>query len=171
MDTPSDTRAAFIEPSIVEVEHDPAQAAHAPTSQEGEPAIDPDRPHWGVFAALAVTISLFLFQGIVQLIFVVPYILTQHATDSETIIKLATSPTAILLSIIAIIPAHLATLALAWAIVTGFRKRPFWGSLGWRWSPRFGVLEVFICLGATLLLIGAGQLLSLVFGDPETELE
>jgi membrane protease YdiL (CAAX protease family) len=168
VDTPTDSRAAFIEPSIGEFVPDPATLAPAPPDPQ---AIDPDRPAWGILAAIGVTISLFLFQGIVQIVFLIPYVLTFRTSDPETLKKLLTGDRAILLSIIAIIPAHLLTLALAWAVVTGFRKRPFWRSLGWTWSPRFGALELFVCLGATLLLLGAGQLLSVVFGDPETELE
>lgn len=171
MDTPTNARAAFVDPSIAEIDYDPTQVAHAPAAPMGEPAIDPDHPSWGILVAIAVTISLFVFQLIVQVVFVIPYVISFHTSDPETLRKIATGDRAILLSIIAIIPAHLLTLALAWAVVTGFGKRPFWRSLGWRWSPRFGVLEVFVCLGATLLLIGAGQLLSVIFGDPETELE
>jgi membrane protease YdiL (CAAX protease family) len=170
VDTPTDSRAAFVDPSIVEVVRIPAQVEPPPVPPV-EPAIDPDFPRWGILAAIGVTISLFFFQLVVQLVFVLPYLYSFHTLDPEMLRKLATGDKAILLSIIAIIPAHLATLALAWAVVTGFRKRPFWRSLGWTWSPRFGRLEFFVCLGATLLLIGAGQLLSVIFGDPETELE
>jgi membrane protease YdiL (CAAX protease family) len=170
VDTPNDSRAAFVAPSIGELPYDSAQVAHLPESLVA-PAIDPDHPSWGVLVAIGITISLFLFQLIVQIIFVIPYVLTFRTSDPETLRKIVTGDKAILLSIIAIIPAHLATLGLAWVVVTGFRKRPFWRSLGWTWSPRLGALEVFVCLAATLLLLGAGQLLSLIFGDPETELE
>jgi membrane protease YdiL (CAAX protease family) len=172
VDTPTDSRAAFVEPSIGEFVPDPATDAPAPPAPQ---AIDPDRPAWGILVAVAVTASLFIFQIVVQLVLVIPYVLSYRTADPETIRKIATGDRAILLSIIAIIPAHLLTLALAGGggrgVVTGFGKRPFWRSLGWTWSPRFGALELFVCLGATLLLLGAGQLLSRIFGDPETELE
>jgi membrane protease YdiL (CAAX protease family) len=116
-------------------------------------------------------ISVFLFQVIVQIIFVVPYVLTFRTTDREALQKILTGDKAILLSIIAIIPAHLLTLGLAWMIVTSFGKRPFWRTLGWGWSPRFGYLEALACLGLTLLLLGTGQALAKIFGDPQTELE
>ena len=168
MDTPTDTRAAFIDPSIVETAGHPAQLAPALTD---ETAPDPERPRWGVLVAIALTASLFVFQLVVQVIFIVPYLFTHWTTDPEKLTATLTSPQVILLSIIAIIPAHLLTLALAWAIVTGFGKRPFWRSLGWRWSPRFGTAELFICLGATLLLLGVGQLMGVIFGDKETSLD
>lgn len=151
----------------------------APPAPEGSPApaaaataVDPDNPPWGIVLGVALTVATFLFMLIVQVFFVLPYVLTRGMRDPGSLERiLKGDKTVILLSIVSIFPAHLLTLALAWMIVTSFGKRPFWRSLGWAWSPRFGFLELAACLGLTVLLLLTGRLFVGVFGDPETELE
>jgi membrane protease YdiL (CAAX protease family) len=166
VETPTDARAG-IDPNILEFGDDSTVVADD-SSPSVAPAPDPDNPPWGVLLGLGLMVSVFLFQVIVQIIFIVPYVLTFRTTDREALQKILTGDKAILLSIIAIIPAHLLTLGLAWMIVTSFGKRPFWQTLGWSWSPRLGFWS---CLGLTVLLLGTGQALAKIFGDPETELE
>jgi membrane protease YdiL (CAAX protease family) len=169
VDTPTDTRAGF-EQNFASIADDGATLAPASsTAPDGAHVIDPDNPPWGILLGVALTIATFLFMLVVQIVFIVPYVLTRGTLDPTSLEKiLKGDKTVILLSVISIIPAHLLTLALAWMIVTGFGKRPFWRSLGWNWSPRLGV---WTCLGMTLLLLGAGRVFVSVFGDPETELE
>ncbi|MFN2598391.1 MAG: lysostaphin resistance A-like protein [Pyrinomonadaceae bacterium] len=169
MDTPTDARADFSS-DLIGFGDDSSRLAHG-ASPPTPAVIDPDRPPWGVLVALGLTASIFVFQIVVQIVFVVPYALTFRTTDPQALVKILTGDKAILLSILAIIPAHLLTLGLAWMIVTSFGKRPFWDSLGWGWSPRLGWLEAAACLGLSLLLLGAGHAFAKVFGDPETQLE
>jgi uncharacterized protein len=53
------------------------------------------------------------------------------------------------------------TLALVWAVVTRFGKRPFWATIGWSWAPRFGLGA---CVGAGIVLFGAALLVSKLLG-------
>jgi hypothetical protein len=77
----------------------------------------------------------------------------------------------ILISILAMLPAHVLTLALSWLVVTGRGKRPFWSSLGWTWSPRYGVVaDIVMCVGITLGLYAVGIALFYIFGEQETDL-
>lgn len=171
MDTPTDTRAGF-DQSLAGFANERAPLApEGSTAPAGEPAVDPDNPPWGILLGVALTIATFLLMLLVQLFVVLPYALTRGTLDPVEIEKIIKGKTAILLSVASIFPAHLLTLALAWMIVTGFGKRPFWRSLGWAWSPRLNYLEPLACLGITILLLVAGRLLVVVFGDPETELE
>ncbi|HVG30050.1 MAG TPA: type II CAAX endopeptidase family protein [Pyrinomonadaceae bacterium] len=173
MDTPTDIRAGF-DQSVGSLADESAPPAHADPAAAPAvaPAIDPDNPRWGILLGVALTIATFLFMLVVQIVFVVPYVLTRKTLDPASLEKiLKGDKTVILLSVVSIFPAHLLTLALAWMIVTGFGKRPFWRSLGWAWSPRLGYLEAAACLGLTVLLLVTGRLLVGIFGDPETELE
>lgn len=60
--------------------------------------------------------------------------------------SIQSDPTAILLSIIGVIPAHILTLALAWAVVTRFNKYSFREVLGWK-SGGFAWWHYLIIMG------------------------
>lgn len=70
---------------------------------------------------------------IVPAVFLLPYLaLNNPAADADQIVEFAKSdPTSIFLQILAVLPAHLLTLALAWLIVTQAGKLPFRQILGW----------------------------------------
>ena len=168
--TPTDERAGFDPAS-------PDSVYDAPDLNEsgGDPLAprvpNPDDPPWGVLAAIGVVILSFVLMLVLQTIFVIPYALKFRDLGAQKIVEiLSTDKTVVLLSVLSIIPAHLLTLAVCWAVVTGVGKRPFWPTLGWHWSPRFGRTEFFILLGMTVALLGSGQLLVLAFGDQETAL-
>lgn len=76
---------------------------------------------------------------------------------------------AILLQVIAILPTHIVTLALLWALVTRFGKRPFLASFGWGWSPRLRMWQS-IGLGVCLF-IAATTLAKLLGAEKPTQLE
>jgi membrane protease YdiL (CAAX protease family) len=171
VDTPTDTRAGF-DQSFGDFANESAPPAPGgSTAHVNAPAVDPDNPSWGILFGIGATVAFFLFQAILQLAFVIPYVLTFRTADRQALLKILESDKAILLTILANFPAHFLTLGLAWMIVTGVGKRPFWRSLGWNWSPRFGYWEALACFGLTVLLLGSGQLFARIFGDPETPLE
>jgi hypothetical protein len=133
----------------------------------------PDNPPWGVLAGVGVALGMLVLMLLVQIAATAPYLLYRVrggmplATAAE---ELPRDPTYILIAVLSIIPAHLLTLLLAWAVVTGFARRPFLKSLGWWWSPRFGRAEFFFLLGVTLAMLGVNILLTFALGDQETEL-
>ena len=175
MSTPTDQRAGFDANP-----HDFSQPAPlspgAGYDFDAPPPRDvthPDNPPWGVLAGLGVAIGMFVLMLLLQLVFTVPYLfyrVREGLALEQAARELPSDPTYILLAVVSIIPAHLLTLLLCWAVVTRFGKRPFWQSLGWGWSPRFGRAEFFFLLGATIAMLGAGQLMVYAFGDQETAL-
>ena len=172
VDTPTDIPAGFDQGFAEPADEIAPRAPDGSSAPAGATAVDPDNPPWGILLGFALTVATFLLMLVVQLVFIVPYVLTRGVRDPASMQKiLQGDKTVILLSVVSIFPAHLLTLAVAWMIVTGFGKRPFWPSLGWGWSPRLGYLEPLACFGATILLLLAGRLFVGIFGDPETELE
>lgn len=96
---------------------------------------NPNNPPWNGWIALLVWLASVFLILLVPSIFLLPYLAANRGQFSspDQIAQFAvTDNTAILLQIIAIIPAHILTLLLAWFVVTNFRKFSFRQTLGWK---------------------------------------
>ncbi|HEV7743720.1 MAG TPA: type II CAAX endopeptidase family protein [Pyrinomonadaceae bacterium] len=157
---------------------DPSSIQPAGSSQHNLRAVDANNPVWGVGGALLLWVGTFVVQAIIPLLFIIPFAIQRGLNPSSpdfgrAAIQLAvTDRTAILLQVISILPTHLLTLALLWAFVTRFGKRPFLASFGWGWSRIYGRWEplALVALGIALFLIGA-TLASLLGANKPTQLE
>jgi len=147
-----------------------------PLSRPAEP--DPNNPSWGLggaFVVLFLSIGLIIF---VPILFVVPYVLSQGFTigtpeQARALAEFATTDrTSIILQIVALLPIHLLTLFMVWALVTRFGKRPFWSAIGWSWGnlPARAGLASCIGLGIALFIIGS-VIAKVLGGDKPTPLE
>lgn len=140
----------------------------APASSAVE--LSPDNPPWGVLTAVLSWLgSVVLLLG-VQFLVIIPYVLYRYrGTGFEEMgLSIQKDPTAILLSVLSTIPAHILTLGLVWAVVTGFGKRPFWPTLGWGWSRDIGPWK---SIGIAVLLLMTGGLLTQLVGGEETAVD
>jgi CAAX protease family protein len=140
----------------------------APLSSQME--VNPDNPPWGVWTAvLAWFGSVVLLLG-VQFLFIIPYVLLKYrgAGFEATGQSLQKDPAAILLSVLSTIPAHILTVGLVWAVVTGFGKRPFWRTLGWSWSSRVGP---WTSIGLAVLVLVIGGVITKRLGGEATEVD
>lgn len=103
----------------------------------GKSSFGPNDPPWNSLIAVGLwifSVALILF---VPLFFLLPYIFTrpERPADAQAIGELAANdPTAILIQVAAIIPAHLLTLLAAWIIVTKGRRYSFTKMLGTGWG-------------------------------------
>ena len=127
--------------------------------------ISPDDPPWGSWIAIVVWMASVLLIAMVPVIFLAPYLLSQgiHTRGQEELARFATSdPTALLLQMAAIIPAHLLTLAIGWAIVTRFKKHPFLETLGWHsggmlWWHYVLILVGFFAIAGVITYLVPGE--------------
>lgn len=94
----------------------------------------PNNPPWGIPSAIGVWIASVFFILFVPVIFLLPYLASRTMEmGSEEMVEFAQNdPTAIFLQIIAVIPAHVLTILLAWLVVTSGRKYRFRETLGWK---------------------------------------
>lgn len=118
----------------------------------------PNNPPWNGWTAVGVwvfsVLAIIIFPGI----FVLPYILSMagHFENRQLLVDFATNdPTAILLQIVAIIPAHIFTLLAAWLVVTKMRKYSFRQTLGWesggfKWWYYIAILLVFFAFATVV---------------------
>lgn len=104
---------------------------------ERPPAIppSPNNPPWGVLGAVGVWIASVFFILIIPTLFLLPYLATLDPpiAEAEQIVEFAKNdPVSVFLQILAVIPAHVLTLVLAWLLVTQARKYSFRKMLGWQ---------------------------------------
>jgi membrane protease YdiL (CAAX protease family) len=94
----------------------------------------PDNPPWNSVVAFFTWAASVLAIILLPSLFLIPYLAKAgiDMSDQARLIEFAqTDPTAVLLQIIAIIPAHVFTLLAAWLVVTRFRSFSFRTTLGW----------------------------------------
>jgi membrane protease YdiL (CAAX protease family) len=137
---------------------DPAQTAEGPAA--------PDPP-WGLLQALLTWIgSVFLL--LLPQFFAIPYLVSHYRGVRPTAEVLLADKTFILIVVSGILPVHIITLVLAWAVVTRFGKVSAKKALGWSWPKGFGIWS---SVGVALLLFVLAWLIALTLGNKETELE
>ena len=155
---PTDSYVDVVDPGLIE----------APASSAVE--VNPDNPPWGVVTAVLAWLgSVVLLLG-VQFLIIIPYALYRYrgAGFEQVGQSIQKDPTAILLSVLSTIPAHLLTIGLVWAVVTGLGKRPFWRTLGWGWNGNIGP---WTSIGVAILVLMAGGLLTELVGGEETAVD
>ena len=131
--------------------------------------ISPDNPPWGSWAAIGTWAFNVMLIILMPAIFLAPYLVSSGMLNegSEKLSEFATKdPTAIVIQMLSIIPAHLLTLAFAWAVVTRFGRYSFFKTLGFtsggvRW---WHYLLIFVAFFALAAVVG------LYFPDTENEL-
>jgi membrane protease YdiL (CAAX protease family) len=152
----------------------PSQDYEGSPHETGEPLVpievDPNNPHWGILEAAFVWIASALLLLILPLLAIVPYALYHYSGVSyDVFIKaLPADKTALFISILSVIPVHLLTLGLVWAVVTQYGKRPFWRSLGWEWSPSFGFWS---SAGLAFALLVLGTIIIKLVGGEATDID
>lgn len=117
-------------------------------------------------AILTWMASVFLL--LLPQLFAIPYLASHYRGVSPTPEILLADKTFVLIVVSGILPAHLVTLVLAWAVVTRLGKVSAKKVLGWSWVPGFGLWQS-VCAG--ILLIGLAWLIAIILGNKETELE
>ena len=75
---------------------------------------------------------------------------------------IVTDKTSVILQILSLLPCHLLTVMMVWALVTRFGKRPFWSAIGWGWGTRFRLLS---CIGMALILVIISTALIKLIGE------
>lgn len=116
----------------------------------------PNNPPWSSGIAIVTWMASVLMIFIVPGLFLAPYLLSKGAQNlgAEELSRFATSdPTALLIQVAAVLPAHLITLAIGWFVVTRANKHPFFSTLGWRsggmrWWHHVLILILFMALAA-----------------------
>ena len=130
----------------------------------------PDNPPWNGWTAFGVWFASVAFIVIFPLIFLMPYLIKQSIdfTNQAAIAEFVKSDKmAVLLQIVAVIPAHIFTFLLAWLVVTRFRKYSFREMVGWQWNG-FKIWHAFAIFA---VFCAVAFLLTNILGEVETEFD
>lgn len=127
-------------------------------------------PPWGLLAGLlAWAASVVLLVAMVAM-FTLPYIVCCfHGSNNDALKQfLTTDKTAILVQLVSTLPAHLLTLAVAWAVVTGFGARRFFPTLKWSWN---GILRFWPSAGLAIVLYVVGVGITRLVPHTDTQID
>lgn len=95
----------------------------------------PDNPPWNTWVAMGMWVLSVMFIAITPILFLTPYLASSGMFSKqgpELAQFLTTDQTAIVLQMVAIIPAHLFTMIFAWLIVTNRGRFSFKETLGFK---------------------------------------
>lgn len=96
--------------------------------------VSPDNPPWGAWTGIGVWAASVLCIIIFPNLFLLPYIAQQSIdlSNEALITEFAnTDRVAVILRVLAILPAHILTLFIAWMVATRLNKYSFKQTLGW----------------------------------------
>jgi membrane protease YdiL (CAAX protease family) len=144
-------------------------AGIAPAQIQTVPFPSPNNPPWNTPAAIGTWIASVVFILIFPNLFLLPYLSAKsvHFSDSAKLLEfLLSDPTAIIINVLAIIPAHALTIAVAWMVVTRFRKFSFRETLGWNG----GSLAWWYYPALLIGFFAVGWLIGNYFPDQENDL-
>ncbi|MBV9241078.1 MAG: CPBP family intramembrane metalloprotease [Acidobacteria bacterium] len=128
--------------------------------------VGPNNPPWGPFEGLGVWFASVLCTLIVPAAFLLPYLALHQPriVDNDQLVEFAKSdPTAVILQIAAVLPAHLLTFLIAWLVITRFRKYNFREMVGWQtgggrmWLSFLGLILMFFAISIVVSQISAEQ--------------
>ena len=148
-------------------EQPPSRQTYPAQTAEGPAAPDPENPPWSLLQALLTWGGSVVLLLLPQL-FAIPYLISHYRGMRPTPEVLLADKTFILIIVSGILPVHIITLILAWAVVTRFGRVSAKKALGWNWPAGFGLWS---SVGVALLLFVLAWLIALTLGNRETELE
>jgi membrane protease YdiL (CAAX protease family) len=131
--------------------------------QPGPDQYDPDRPPWGLPESIGVWVFSFVAILVLPVIGILVWIGYQRAHGvmiSMTPEQLSHDPTLTFVAVVSEAVAHVLTIVLLWAVVTRFGKRPFWATLGWRWSGVSPLARYGLIAGGMVFCLMAEDVLS-----------
>jgi membrane protease YdiL (CAAX protease family) len=130
-------------------------------------APDPDNPPWSLLQALliwAASVLLLLAPQICALF----YVAIHYEGVIPTKAVLFADKTFFLILVSVLLPVHLLTLGLIWAVVTLRGKISARKALGWSWPANFGVVK---SVALAIFLFMVAMFVSYKFGGQDTDVE
>ena len=126
---------------------------------------------WQLFLAFFTWVASWLLLLFVPLLVALPYLIykgTQHTLQPGSPL---TEKTVVLLLLLGVLPAHVLSVFVAWAVVTSWGRRPFWETIRWSWPEDFGLWKRLSLALLALVLFWLASVIARVLGGGETEID
>ena len=146
---------------------EPAKPVSESPSEAFPEGTTPSRKLWELVIAIftwLLSVGLLVLPHILAL----PYLLYHYQNKPLTRETLLADKTLVVLLVAGILPAHLVTLAVTWAVATRFGKIPAKAALQWHWASPLSILK---SMGLAVLLFGLAWAVTIIFGGQETDIE
>ena len=165
------------EPSQQQITSLPEEHAEPPQprfEQAVQPTPAPGGAPWvEVLISIGVWILSVVLLLLVPVICAIPYVIYRIVKfGPPTAEALTTDKTLIFFSVLGILPTHLLTFALVWAVVSYAGRRPFWKNIDFEWPERSSpAMVTLICVltAAILFLLAWG--VTYFYGERKTDLD
>jgi membrane protease YdiL (CAAX protease family) len=129
---------------------------------------DPDRPPWGIPAGIGTWLFSVVAIIMIPAFVLIGYLIFERVKNpdlslsSNALRSLLMGPSAVLVNVLALFVAHIATLGVVWAVVTRFGRYPFFSTLGLRWTASYGVTRFGLAVALIAAMTGFNAAIRLV---------
>ncbi|MCI0664542.1 MAG: hypothetical protein L0220_26070, partial [Acidobacteria bacterium] len=148
---------------------DPASGLDCPTcATPSYPVMQQEEKIWGPGTGLLVWLSSVVLIIGFQIIAIILWLAITMVQTGRMPQQFEIDWLLAVLSIASTFPAHLLTLFICWAVVSGRGQRPFWQTLGWSWHTQFKWVHA---VGLAFLMMGVAYLAEKYLPHKETDLD
>jgi len=155
-----------------------AEPPAVPAATEVQPIPKPARKEWwvpwiDVLIAVAAWIVSVIFLALVPVIYALPYMIYRivkvGAPSPEALIQ---DKMLIFFSVAGILPTHLLTFVMVWALVSYAGRRPFWKNIDFGWPPNSShAMTTLVSVAVAIVLFGLAFLITMMYGERKTDLD
>ena len=118
----------------------------------------------------ATSFFLLLFVPLIVALPYAVYRIVQLGADAAQ--TLPTDKLLLFFSVLGILPAHLLTLTVIWAVISAGGRKPFWKTIGFEWPEGLSPsVTTIACTMLALVLFGLAQLVTYIYGERKTDLD
>jgi CAAX protease family protein len=156
----------------------PEEYAEPPAIPAAAQVLPSPKPEWwaawidvGIaVAAWFVSVILLLF---VPVIYALPYMIYRIVkVGAPSPEALTSDKMLIFFSVVGILPTHLLTFVLVWAIVSYAGRRPFWRNIDFDWPPNSShAMTTMLSIVMAIVLFGLAFAITMLYGDKKTDLD
>lgn len=158
---------------LPEEEH--AEPPAIPTAAPIQPTPKPEwlAPWVDVGIAVAAWFISVIFLLFVPVIYALPYMIYRIVkTGAPSPEALASDKMLIFFSVAGILPTHLLTFVLVWAIVSYAGRRPFWKNIDFDWPPNSShSMTTMLCVVLAIVLFSVAFGITALYGERKTDLD
>lgn len=154
------------------------EQAEPPAIPAAAPVQPTPKPEWwaawiDVGIAVAAWIVSVIFLLFVPVIYALPYMIYRVIkTGAPSPEALASDKMLIFFSVAGILPTHLLTFVVVWAIVSYAGRRPFWKNIEFDWPPNSShAMTTVVSVALALVLFSLAFLITSFYGERKTDLD